>query len=107
MDSQVNVVEGPVVKLTAKALEAVKRTLASQNLEGHRLRIGLLPGGCAGFKYDLDVVREAQPGDLTLEQDGVGHPRGRRVGRLPDRHRDRLRGQWHPGRLRLQEPKRP
>lgn len=64
--------EGPVVRLTARALEAVKRTLAQQKLEGHRLRVGLVAGGCAGYSYDLDVVPEARPGDLAFEQEGLG-----------------------------------
>lgn len=63
-------IEAPV-KLTARALDAVKQTLAAQKIEGHSLRIGLVPGGCAGFSYDMDLVREAKPGDLRFEQDGV------------------------------------
>jgi iron-sulfur cluster assembly protein len=62
----------PAVKLTSRAVEAVKQTLAQQKLEGHHLRIGLRPGGCAGFQYDLDVVTSPQPGDVYLEQDGLG-----------------------------------
>ncbi|MBI5544315.1 MAG: iron-sulfur cluster assembly accessory protein [Deltaproteobacteria bacterium] len=62
----------PVVRLTEKAVEAVKRTLATQKLEGHRLKVALRPGGCAGFQYDLDVVERVGPGDLAFEQDGVG-----------------------------------
>lgn len=62
----------PVVTLTARAVEAVKRTFVQQKLEGHRLRVALVPGGCAGFSYDLDVVPEPRPGDLAFEQDGVG-----------------------------------
>lgn len=64
--------ERPVVRLTAKAVEAVKRTLKNQKIENHRLRVGLRPGGCAGFQYDLDVVPEAKPGDQVYEQDGLG-----------------------------------
>ncbi len=59
------------IQLTAKALEVVKQTFASQKLEGHHLRIGLLPGGCAGFSYDLDVVKELRAGDVSFVQEGV------------------------------------
>ena len=62
----------PVVRLTAKAVEAVKRTLRQQKIESHRLRVGLRPGGCAGFQYDLDVVGEPKAGDVVFEQDGLG-----------------------------------
>jgi iron-sulfur cluster assembly protein len=64
--------ETPVVKLTAKAVEAVKQTLRRQKIESASLRVGLRPGGCAGFQYDLDVVSEAKAGDLVFEQDGLG-----------------------------------
>ncbi len=62
----------PAVRLTPKAVEAVKRTLRQQKLESHRLRVGLRPGGCAGFQYDLDIVPEPKPGDQVFEQDGLG-----------------------------------
>lgn len=61
----------PPIVLTARALEAIKQAFAAQNLQGHSLRVGLIPGGCAGFSYDLDVVAEVRPGDLRFEQEGV------------------------------------
>lgn len=62
--------ESPV-KLSERALEAVKQAFREQKLEGQNLRIGLVPGGCAGFSYDMDVVPEARPGDLKFEQGGI------------------------------------
>jgi iron-sulfur cluster assembly protein len=62
--------ESPV-RLSERAVEAVKQAFRDQNLEGHSLRIGLVPGGCAGFSYDMDVVKDAGPNDLRFEQDGV------------------------------------
>jgi iron-sulfur cluster assembly protein len=64
--------QSPVVTLTQRAIDAIKRTLDQQSLAGHRLRIGLRPGGCAGFQYDLDVVPAAKPGDMSFEQEGLG-----------------------------------
>jgi iron-sulfur cluster assembly accessory protein len=63
-------VECPV-RLSERALEAVKQALREQKIDGHSLRVGLVPGGCAGFSYDMDVVLEAAPGDLKFEQGGV------------------------------------
>lgn len=59
------------VSLSPKAVEMVKDALATQKLEGHSLRIAVVPGGCAGFNYDLDLVKDGKPGDVKLAQDGV------------------------------------
>ncbi len=68
--SSASAAESPV-RLSARAVEAVRQALREQKIEGHCLRIGLVPGGCAGFSYDMDVVQEAAPGDLKFEQDGI------------------------------------
>jgi len=31
----------------------------------------VVPAGCSGFGYDLNLTKEAQPNDLVWEQDGV------------------------------------
>lgn len=59
------------VALTSAAVEKVKETLSQQNLVGHMLRIAVVGGGCSGFNYDLDLVREAKAGDLTYDLGGV------------------------------------
>ncbi len=68
--AKVGASENPVT-LSERALEAVKQAFREQNLEGQSLRIGLVPGGCAGFSYDMDVVAEAGPFDLKFEQGGI------------------------------------
>jgi iron-sulfur cluster assembly accessory protein len=60
--------ENPV-QLTAAACDAVRQAMAQQKLE--RLRIGVIPGGCSGFSYDLELVNEVRPNDMEFEQDGV------------------------------------
>lgn len=59
------------VALTATAVDKVKEALAQQNLDGHLLRIAVVGGGCSGFNYDLDLVKEAKPTDLRYEIAGV------------------------------------
>lgn len=59
------------VALTATAVEKVKEAIAQQKLEGHCLRIAVIGGGCSGFNYDLDIVKEAKPTDLTYEIGGI------------------------------------
>ncbi len=59
------------VALTAKAVEMVKEALTQQKLDGHLLRIAVVGGGCSGLSYDLDLVKDAKPGDFTYDFEGV------------------------------------
>ncbi len=59
------------ITLSTRAVEMIKQTIAAQKLDGHSLRVGVVPGGCSGFSYDLDLVKEARQGDVTFVQDGV------------------------------------
>ena len=59
------------LKLTAKALEQVKAVIQAQGFEGYFLSVRVVPAGCSGLGYDLNLVKESKAGDLTWEQDGV------------------------------------
>jgi iron-sulfur cluster assembly accessory protein len=59
------------LKLTAKAVEQVKAVIQAQGFEGYFLSIRVVPAGCSGLGYDLNLVKEAKAGDVTWEQDGV------------------------------------
>ncbi|MBS1148592.1 MAG: HesB/YadR/YfhF family protein [Myxococcaceae bacterium] len=57
--------------LTAKAIAQVKDVMKSQKFEGYFLTVRVVPAGCSGLGYDLNVMKESKPGDLIWEQDGV------------------------------------
>jgi len=59
------------VTLTARAVEMVKSTMEREKLDGSGLRVAVTGGGCSGFQYSLDLEKEARPGDMTFEQDGI------------------------------------
>lgn len=61
----------PMLKLTDKAISAVKSILAREQLEGHGLCVAVVTSGCSGFSYGLDFQKEARPGDTVLEMDGL------------------------------------
>lgn len=61
----------PAFTLTAEALAQVKQVIAEQKLEGHFLTVRVVPAGCSGLGYDLNLVDETKAGDLTWDQDGV------------------------------------
>jgi len=64
--------EAEAVRLTPRAVEAVKQVRAKEGLpESHALRVSVVGGGCSGFSYQLDFAERAQDGDLVLVYDGV------------------------------------
>jgi iron-sulfur cluster assembly accessory protein len=61
----------PMLGLTEKAAEMVKKIQADENIEpGYGLRLRVVGGGCSGFAYDLyfDQVTEM---DRTFDSHGV------------------------------------
>jgi iron-sulfur cluster assembly protein len=61
----------PALTMTPAALAQVKDVITQQGLEGHYLTIRVVPSGCSGLGYDLNILKESRPGDLIWEQDGV------------------------------------
>lgn len=61
----------PVLDLTPKAIEMVKKAMVDQKLEGFTLRVGIVGGGCSGFNYDLDIIKETRPTDFLFALDGL------------------------------------
>lgn len=60
-----------VVVLTEGAIRQVKTVMQQQNLEGAYLTLRVVPAGCSGLGYDLNLMKETNPGDILWEQDGV------------------------------------
>jgi len=65
------------IKLSDRAVDKVRALLASADPDvagadapGRGLRIGVTPGGCAGYSYSLALAAQADPDDLVLTQDG-------------------------------------
>lgn len=61
--------DGVAVHLTPKANEEVLKFMAAENVavETGGLRISVLPGGCSGFKYSLNIEEAALEDDIVLE----------------------------------------
>lgn len=60
----------PVLRLTEKAVIAVKEFMKEPDIEGDGLRVGVRGGGCAGLQYVLDFST-AKENDFVYEQDGL------------------------------------
>jgi len=60
--------------LTPAALVKVREFLAAEKdlpAETAGLRIGVLPGGCSGFKYEMSIDESAADDDILLDIEGV------------------------------------
>lgn len=62
--------KGPFT-LTERAVAQVKQVMTEQKLEGHLLTVRVVPAGCSGLGYDLNLMKEAKSGDQIWEQDGI------------------------------------
>jgi iron-sulfur cluster insertion protein len=61
----------PGVKLTPRAVEAVRKMHQSEKLTAEQgLRIAVVGGGCSGFQYSLNFDNR-KGGDLVTEFDGI------------------------------------
>ena len=60
---------GITLQLTDKAAAEVTKFIAAENvaLESAGLRVSVLPGGCSGFKYSLNIEERALEDDMVLE----------------------------------------
>jgi iron-sulfur cluster assembly protein len=59
------------VRLTVAAVTQVKEVIKAQGFEGYFFSIRVVPAGCSGLGYDLNLVKESKPNDHVWEQDGV------------------------------------
>src|SRR3954469_10795570 len=68
-------VAAPAVELNVSenaAVEIKKFMSGEEGLpETAGLRVRVVPGGCSGFQYSLNIEEESRQGDYILEQNGV------------------------------------
>ena len=64
---------GFALALSSRAAEEVQKFIASEQVpvETAGLRVSVLPGGCSGFKYSLNIEERALDDDLVHEINGV------------------------------------
>jgi iron-sulfur cluster insertion protein len=60
----------PAITLSPSAAVRI-RLIAEREGRPLMLRVAVEGGGCSGFQYQLDLVDDAQPGDLRIERDGA------------------------------------
>ena len=57
--------------LTERAMQQVRTVIKAQGFEGYVLSVRVVPSGCSGFAYDLNLVKESKPGDQLWVQDEI------------------------------------
>lgn len=58
--------------LTSKAISEVKKFITEEGIgPDGGLRVRVMPGGCSGFQYALDVEDAPRDGDNILNTDGL------------------------------------
>lgn len=65
----------PTVELgiTDAAAEEIKKFMAGEDdlPETAGLRVRVVPGGCSGFQYSLNIEEESRQGDFIVEKNGI------------------------------------
>lgn len=61
------------MNVTPSAITEIKGFLAGEDdlPETAGLRVRVVPGGCSGFSYSLNIEEESKSGDFILNKDGV------------------------------------
>jgi iron-sulfur cluster assembly accessory protein len=61
------------LELTETAAAEVKKFMGSEEglPETAGLRVRVVPGGCSGFQYSLNIEEDSRQGDYVLDQSGV------------------------------------
>src|SRR5580765_1517948 len=68
-------VAAPTVELnvTPSAAVEIKKFLAGEEdlPETAGLRVRVVPGGCSGFQYSLNIEEDSRQGDFLMDKDGI------------------------------------
>ena len=61
------------MEITETAAEEIKKFMAGEEglPESAGLRVRVVPGGCSGFQYSLNIEEESRQGDFILNENGV------------------------------------
>ena len=95
----------PII-LTETAAAKVRELLEAEGDASLALRIGVRPGGCSGFSYEMFFDTETEPDDLIELFGGVKVVVDPESAERLRRVHARLQGRAHRRRVRRQQPQR-
>lgn len=59
------------VAVTKSAANFIRQIMEKQQKNAWKLRFAVEPGGCAGYKYFMQLQEKTENGDIELELEGV------------------------------------
>ena len=61
------------LNVTEQAANEIKKFMASEEglPETSGLRVRVVPGGCSGFQYSLNIEEQSREGDFIMDEKGV------------------------------------
>ncbi len=62
---------GKLITVTSIAAEKLKEVLKSNDKADHGLRVEVIPGGCSGSQFGLNIDKEANANDKVVEENGL------------------------------------
>lgn len=57
------------LKLTNSAINKVKEIMKNEKKKNAILRVSILPGGCSGYVYNLEIINKSLNSDLNFKQE--------------------------------------
>ena len=57
------------ITISARAAQRIVEILKAE--DASLLRVSVEGGGCSGFQYKFDLIKEGEPDDLLIERDGA------------------------------------
>lgn len=63
--------KGEGVTMTTDAAEYLSNMMKKQKKTGYGLKIEVVPGGCAGYKYYMALMEKPMEDDMTVETSGM------------------------------------
>ncbi len=60
-----------LITITPSAAKQIQYVLKEQNKTDHFLKLKAVPGGCAGYNYEIMFVKDVESTDLKVEEQGL------------------------------------
>jgi len=65
------ITDKPNLAVSERASSEIKNIMTAEKAEGAGLRLGVEPGGCAGYQYALSFATSAEADEVVTESNGV------------------------------------
>lgn len=60
-----------LITITESAAKKVKSLAEKEDKKDYGLRLGIVPGGCSSFMYEISLEKDSKQDDFVFEEKGV------------------------------------